>query len=84
MNKNLLILGAGIFGTVMKELAEEMGVFEKIDFLDDTYGSGELEGNLYQSEIRISVWSGQRNCTMVITRFRLLFPKVPMSANLHN
>lgn len=51
MNKNLLILGEGMFGTVVKELAEEMGVFEKIDFLDDTFGSGELEGNYHEQAI---------------------------------
>lgn len=32
---NLLILGAGQYGTVAKEIAEKMGCFEKIDFLDD-------------------------------------------------
>ena len=35
MNKNLLILGAGGHGRVVKEIAEAMGTFEKIDFLDD-------------------------------------------------
>ena len=35
MNKNLLILGAGQYGQVAKEIAESMGCFEKIDFLDD-------------------------------------------------
>ena len=35
MNKNLLILGAGQYGQVAKEIAEAMGCFEKIDFLDD-------------------------------------------------
>jgi len=39
MNKNLLILGAGQYGTVVKEIAEEMGCFDKIDFLDDSYGT---------------------------------------------
>ena len=32
---NLLILGAGQFGLMVKEIAESMGCFEKIDFLDD-------------------------------------------------
>lgn len=36
MNKNLLVLGAGQYGIVAKEIAEAMNVFEKIDFLDDT------------------------------------------------
>ena len=35
MNKNLLILGAGQYGMVAREIAESMGSFEKIDFLDD-------------------------------------------------
>lgn len=35
MNKSLLILGAGQYGQVAKEVAEAMGCFEKIDFLDD-------------------------------------------------
>ena len=39
MNGNLLILGAGMFGTVVKELARETGLFDKIDFLDDSFGT---------------------------------------------
>lgn len=35
MNKNLLILGAGQYGSVAKEIAESMRCFEKISFLDD-------------------------------------------------
>jgi hypothetical protein len=34
-NKNLLILGAGGHGQVVKETAEAMGVFDRIEFLDD-------------------------------------------------
>ncbi len=34
-NNNLLILGAGQYGMVAKEIAESMGCFGKIDFLDD-------------------------------------------------
>lgn len=33
--KNLLILGAGQYGQVVKETAETMDFFDKIDFLDD-------------------------------------------------
>ena len=36
-NKNLLILGAGQYGQVAKEIAESMGCFEKISFLDDMF-----------------------------------------------
>jgi len=35
VEKNLIILGAGGHGSVVKEAAEEMNVFNKIDFLDD-------------------------------------------------
>jgi NDP-sugar pyrophosphorylase family protein len=35
VEKNLLILGAGGHGRVVKETAEAMSVFNKIDFLDD-------------------------------------------------
>lgn len=51
MNKNLLILGAGQYGTVAKEIAEEMGCFDKIDFLDDTFGMEETEGNYHEQSI---------------------------------
>ena len=34
--KNLLILGAGQYGRVVRETAEAMGCFEKICFLDDS------------------------------------------------
>lgn len=37
LNKNLLILGAGQYGCMAKEIAEAMGVFEHISFLDDSY-----------------------------------------------
>ena len=37
MNKNLLILGAGQYGMVVREIAEEMGCFEQIAFLDDSH-----------------------------------------------
>ena len=33
---NLLILGAGGYGHVVREIAEDMGIFDKIDFLDDS------------------------------------------------
>src|SRR4051812_20730076 len=35
LNNNLLILGAGGHGRVVKETAEAIGIFEQIDFLDD-------------------------------------------------
>lgn len=38
MNKNLLILGAGGYGSVVKEIAAETGSFSEIAFLDDSFG----------------------------------------------
>ena len=35
MKKNLLIIGAGIYSLVAKEIAESMGCFERIAFVDD-------------------------------------------------
>ena len=35
---NLLILGAGQYGAVVKETAQSMGCFDKISFLDDSFG----------------------------------------------
>lgn len=37
MNKNLLIVGAGAYGLIAKEIAESMHCFEKIAFADDVY-----------------------------------------------
>lgn len=36
MNKNLLIVGAGIYGVAAKEIAESMKCFDKIAFVDDS------------------------------------------------
>ncbi|WP_407450197.1 hypothetical protein [Fibrobacter sp.] len=36
-NKNLLILGAGQYGQMAAEIAQEMGIFAKIAFLDDSF-----------------------------------------------
>lgn len=35
MNRNLLIIGAGIYGLLAKEIAESMGCFDRIAFADD-------------------------------------------------
>ena len=44
INRNLIILGAGGHGHVVKEVAEAMGIFDKIDFLDDNPNSSEAIG----------------------------------------
>lgn len=35
MNRNLLIVGAGVYAVVAAEIAGDMGIFEKIGFVDD-------------------------------------------------
>lgn len=35
MNKNLLIIGGGIYAVLASEIAADMGCFKKIDFVDD-------------------------------------------------
>ena len=35
MNKNLLIVGAGLYAVLASEIATDMGCFEKIAFIDD-------------------------------------------------
>lgn len=52
MNKNLLIVGNGQFAGMAYEVAEDMGCFEKIDFLYD--GMQEAVGDLKDME-RLSV-----------------------------
>lgn len=38
MGSKLLILGAGQYVTVPKEIAQSMNFFEKISYLDDSFG----------------------------------------------
>lgn len=44
-NNRLLILGAGEYGRVVREIAEDIGIFDQIDFLDDSspLAKGRLE-----------------------------------------
>ena len=35
MNNNLLIIGAGQYGQVVRAIAKDIGTYDKIDFLDD-------------------------------------------------
>jgi len=51
MKKKLLILGAGMFGTVVKEIVEETGVFEQISFLDDAFGNREFKCDCHEKSI---------------------------------
>ena len=48
-NRNLLILGAGQYGTVVKEIALALQYFEQIDFLDDGYG--EINPNYHEASV---------------------------------
>ena len=55
--KNLLIVGAGVYGLVAMEIAESMGIFDRISFLDDfaksAYGK-EITGTLADAENLLS------------------------------
>lgn len=46
MNKSLLILGAGQYGQVAKEIAESVGCFKRISFLDDRIDSDNDEKSI--------------------------------------
>ena len=48
---SLLILGAGQFGTVVKETAESVGEFDRIAFLDDRFGRPGAERQLPENTI---------------------------------
>lgn len=49
-DRTLLILGAGGFGRVVQELAEELGIYNKIAFLDDAATGNEIAGKLADCE----------------------------------
>lgn len=53
-NNNLLIIGAGGHGKVVKEVAEAIGIYGRIDFIDDN--SPEAVGKLSQLEQFVSVY----------------------------
>jgi len=53
--KNLLILGAGQYGRVVRETAEAMGCFDKIGFLDDN--SSVAIGKLMDYQRFVQVYS---------------------------
>ena len=56
--KNLLIIGAGQYGMVAKEIAESMKCFEKIDFVDDVYPS--TVGKICDINKLIHEWTSSR------------------------
>jgi len=49
--QSLLILGAGQFGTVVKEIAESVGEFDRIAFLDDRFGRPGAERQLPENTV---------------------------------
>lgn len=51
MKKKLLILGAGQFGTVIKEIAQSTEKYDQIDFLDDRYGTPDASARSAQKVI---------------------------------
>lgn len=60
MGNNLLIVGAGIYALVAKEIAESMGGFDKIDFIDDY----EEESKLFSSKKEFEQSDTEKNCTV--------------------
>ena len=50
MKDNLLIIGFGMYGSVVKEIAEALNFFEKISFLDDNVESEYKVGNFADYE----------------------------------
>lgn len=61
-NKNLLIVGAGQYGVLAKEIAEALGVFERICFLDDSFkpsGHSSSDSELIGSTKDIEKFAGE-------------------------
>ena len=72
-NKNLLILGAGQYGVMAKEIAEAMGVFERIAFLDDSFGSRHPEERSDEGSSQISLIGTFKDLLMFTAEFRYGF-----------
>ncbi len=51
MSNKLLILGAGGYGAMVKEIAAALGCYSQIDFLDDSFGSGRTADVFCESSI---------------------------------
>jgi len=51
MNNNLIIVGAGAYGYVVKEIAEAMGTFDKISFVDDNAQRDDVVGTSHMLEV---------------------------------
>lgn len=93
--ERLLILGAGQYGTVAKETAEAMGIFDEINFLDDSSENavGKIEdiekldysaafvaiGNPDVRE-RLSVLIGDRKLATLIHPKALVMPSAVIGA----
>ena len=59
MGKNILILGAGQYGCVVREAVEATGTFERIEMLDDN------SDNVYGKIIDLEKFIGDFNCVIV-------------------
>lgn len=59
MNDNLLIVGAGDYGIVAFEIAQEIGCFDKIDFVDDNYESKGKHGRVVGTTQQLTELSTQ-------------------------
>lgn len=65
MNNNLLIVGAGMYGVVAKEIAEETNRFQKIDFVDDGLTQAYNGDRVVGTTADIQKLSQEYNCVIV-------------------
>ena len=72
-SKNLLILGAGQYGILAKEIAESMGCFTNIAFLDDSYKVPEKVGELAKPTERPSIIGTTRDIAKFVKEFHYAF-----------
>jgi len=63
--KNLLIVGAGIYGIVAKEIAQSMNVFFKISFIDDRAKSTLCEDTVVGTVADLNSLYGEFNSIVV-------------------
>lgn len=86
MSRNLLILGAGLYGLVAREIAESMGCFAQISFADDNAESAP-DGTPVVGKIRsLAALSQQYDCAVVAIGNpavrRMLQGKIEMETNM--
>ena len=64
---SLLILGAGQYGVMAKEIAEAMGIFDRIAFLDDSYKASAASLQECRPERSVSEVEGSSKISLIGT-----------------